>query len=274
MEQTFALKLRKIFGFITVGFTVLLGALFLINVLDVYYTGKAKGVGAVVYSREIVSQHLAFILPFFIAYVVWLIVSYVLTIKTNTNSDLYVYNEPCYIFNRYKKRLPLTVSADDANYPLYCDYQKITAKINRLNIISAIVWGVCIIYFLVYMFLPTSFTDKTKATEEVTRMVLFTFPAFAVAFVVSIFCAIKIGKICDAFKPSLRTLTKGKKPVKAKSRFYDNKNFILAVRVSLIAIAVILVVLGVVLKDNDGKNGVFYVLQKAINICTECIGLG
>ena len=256
MEHTFALKLRKIFDWVTVGFTVLLGALFLINVLDVYFTGKAKGVGAIIYSREVASQRLAFILPFFIAYVVLLIVSYVLTKKADAKKDLYVYNEPCYIFNRYKKRLPSSISVDDANYPLYLNYQKVVGQVKTYNTILTIVWGVVIAYFLTYMFLPTSFTNKDNATQEILRMVAFTFPPIFLAFATQIFLGYKIQNLCK------------------QNMSVDNKKLILALRVTLIAIAVVFVILGIVLKDSDGKNGVFYVLQKAINICTECIGLG
>ncbi len=273
MEHTFALKLRKIFDWVSVGFTVLLGALFLINVLDVYFTGKAKGVGAIIYSREVASQRLAFILPFFIAYVVLLIVSYVLTKKTDAKKDLYVYNEPCYIFNRYKKRLPSSISVDDANYPLYLNYQKVVGQVKTYNTILTIVWGVVIAYFLTYMFLPTSFTNKDNATQEILRMVAFTFPPIFLAFATQIFLGYKIQNLCKQNMSVVRTLTKGLKPIK-KTSVFDNKKLILALRVTLIAIAVVFVILGIVLKDSDGKNGVFYVLQKAINICTECIGLG
>ncbi|MBO5286471.1 MAG: thioredoxin [Clostridia bacterium] len=48
----------------------------------------------------------------------------------------------------------------------------------------------------------------------------------------------------------------------------------LILRIVIIFIGALFIILGIALKDNDGKNGVFYVLQKAINICTECIGLG
>ena len=93
------------------------------------------------------------------------------------------------------------------------------------------------------------------------------------AFAVNIVCNYVISNICNGFLPSFKDLTKGLKPVNT-SRFYDNKKFILILRIVIIFIGALFIILGIALKDNDGKNGVFYVLQKAINICTECIGLG
>ena len=51
--------------------------------------------------------------------------------------------------------------------------------------------------------------------------------------------------------------------------YYNNKNKAINItRVALLALSVLLIVVGIF---NGGAEDV---LQKAINICTECIGLG
>ena len=59
-----------------------------------------------------------------------------------------------------------------------------------------------------------------------------------------------------------------KAPAKPKTEQVENRRLVLIVRIVLAAVALMLVVVGIV---NGGMSEVF---KKAINICTQCIGLG
>ncbi|MDE7084293.1 MAG: hypothetical protein K2O81_03525, partial [Clostridia bacterium] len=78
-----------------------------------------------------------------------------------------------------------------------------------------------------------------------------------------------------AILPTVQKLTKGQKPqVKAQTKLqsalavFDNKWVILGIRVAVAVIAVAFIIWGAL---NGNARAIFI---KAINICTECIGLG
>lgn len=82
----------------------------------------------------------------------------------------------------------------------------------------------------------------------------------AVAYAASVICARSMARECEALK--------GRPAAPAAQKPEGRQGHVGIVRAVLLAAAIVFIVLGVM------NGGMYDVLVKAINICTECIGLG
>ena len=120
------------------------------------------------------------------------------------------------------------------------------------------------------MFLPSSFTDKTYANQEVTKMILYIMPVFAIVTIVNIFSKYYELYSVKRQMPFIKDLTAGQKTV-TNAQIIDEKKELFTIniiRLAILAVSVAFIIVGVF------NGGMRDVLIKAINICTECIGLG
>lgn len=138
--------------------------------------------------------------------------------------------------------LPLIYLLNPANFP--AEHGKYNAEIMR----GMIVYTACLLPLFIYEIVYVIIVDKSIKREiEILSSITKTLPAQNVA----------------------KTDTVGGVYGKIRQFFSENqKPITLGMRISLIGAAVVFIVVGVV---NGGMNDV---LQKAIKICTECIGLG
>jgi len=132
-----------------------------------------------------------------------------------------------------------------------------------LRLIAGAAVLVCAVCSLVYLLDGRNFTDW-ELEGVMGRMLLHVAPwvvmAFAVLIAASLACARSMEKELEALRDAPRcekqAATEGRRlPVNG-------------LRVVLYAVAAVFIVLGVM------NGGLYDVLVKAINICTECIGLG
>ena len=165
-----------------------------------------------------------------------------------------------------------------------CDenIQKQTRELRRKSCqyrrIRKIVILITSVLFLIYACNSNNFQQSDINTSMIHAMMVLV-PCFAIAFGVSLFVSIahekNLIKEIELTKqiPAL-TVNRNKQIPNEKKEMLDkiideNKNKRLAVSQSIfITIAVVFIIYGFV------TGGTIDVLAKAINICTECIGLG
>ncbi len=122
--------------------------------------------------------------------------------------------------------------------------------------------------FAVYSFNGDNFTDDINATvkKAMVALTVCLLPAFAAA--VALFVPVK-NTYVEENKLLTEIIKSGiAKDGTVKTDLLSNPRLLLVLRIAVVAIAVGLIAAGVL------GDGMVNVLTKAINICTECIGLG
>ncbi|MGN0814203.1 MAG: CD1871A family CXXC motif-containing protein [Candidatus Coproplasma sp.] len=269
MKSQTCKTVRLVSGGILSALTIALGALFIWQTLDLYISGTAPGYSGQVYSVERVSERLAVVMPVFFVWIAAIIACYVLWEVFPYDKKRTALKDDCYALNRMKKKMP--ASAPDG---LKNEYARVKREERIILISKLCCLALCIggaIYCIVYLSIPSNF-PKTDVTGEIVRMVQHLLPCVLAALI--LMCAVNFYESRSAKKQlkDVAKLTAGQKKGEMKFGkvygFVNGKYFQLGVRIVLGCLAVTFIILGVF---NDGMHGV---LVKAINICTECIGLG
>ena len=259
---------RLVYGWVFSAYTVILGALFIWQVLDVYLGGKAQGLASS-FSYEIVAHRIRTVIavPFWI-WVATIVIGFVLWQIFPVPEKLAPITDERYIAYRLSKRLPAEVGEDlKGSYDFVKKQQKIT-KIAHLCLLG--IAALYLIYIIVYVSIPASFPNKDK-THEMLKMTAFLLPVAAVVFAAGCAYVILLKKSAAKQLPHLKQLTGGQSASESTNKFISiisHKYFILGVRIAIACFGVAFVIAGLF---NGSVREVFY---KAINICTECIGLG
>lgn len=261
-------KIRYLYAVAIGVFVVAMGIAFICVAADIYYSGGAdKGA----FTQEIVVrrlQNLAIPFALLIGAIAVGAVFPLFTVRMKPTKEQAV------------KLLSAKIPADGEGE----EYEKSEKNYKKLSNIRLYLWAGecavllgCIVAVLVYM-LNTSHFLSENVTEEIFAMVKNVLPWIAVAFVTLIGVAIANGFIAGKQVKELKALIKygnreiagASEPewiIKAKKALSSDITLWVA-RGIVFAVAVTFIVLGIV---NGGANDV---LIKAINICTECIGLG
>lgn len=285
MEKTE--KFRLIYSIFLGLFTVAVGIAIICVAADIYYSGKGT---EVIYTREIVGERLlqlAIPLIFLIAAIIFGAIFPLYQVKAK--------RQPEDTLKRLKDKIPQSGEGD---------YSAALSAYKKASIVRLVAWLVAIavglvsaIVTLVYLVDTANFAGE-EITEEIFAMMRYILPWLAVSFAAAIAATVVCGvfankqvaaaktmiktgdKDSGTKKPELAVETKAKailsKPafawigrsVAAVKSVWNKPAFIWAVRGALFVIAVVFITLGIV---NGGAKDV---LIKAINICTECIGLG
>lgn len=260
-------NIRLIYGTLLGVMTVILGALFIWQTLDIYFTGTSSNYeGTYIYSREDVIRRLTEISPAFWIWIVMIIVGFVLW-EVFPVKEKRAKQDVRYSLYRLKKRIPADI--DEGNLSL--KYLKREEKI--LKILWLFVGLVCLagtVYAIVYLSIKSNFS-KVDVTHEMLNLVKNVMPWVLAAFVAACAVAVYEGKSAKRQLAYAKDLA-GKQKVEAvHGKLYTvlhHKYFLLGVRIAVGCLGVALVIAGIF---NDSVHDV---LVKAINICTECIGLG
>lgn len=279
---------RLIYGIFLSIFTVAVGFLFLYQVVDIYGSGPQKP-----FTREIVSEHLSKISIPCIAWIVAVIGGVVLwwalpEQKKKAPSPAYVKT-----YNLLSKRIPDYADKCEREYELV---QRRKTGLLTARIICAIIAVAAVIACGAYLFALSNFAsineqafehgltgafarlfnvknfdaDPTRGVITMTAKLLPWIGTSLACFIgLSVYEWATAKKVLPAVK---KLVAEGAKQrltpeVKAKPQ-KDRRVLTLVVRISLLCVAVALIVLGSI------NGGAYDVFIKAINICTECIGLG
>lgn len=273
MKKIDAWKIRVGYGIFIAAFTVLLGLLYIFECADIYYSGLESG--GDIFSYEIVSERLATLLAPSVIWVVAIIVGYVLSLFVPRASK----GNKKAVSSKTVKLLKQNLPVGDSN-----EYKSEHAKLRNIEISRIVAWSVCAAFALaasiisvVYLCNVSHFGGKDINGEILTmlRNVLpWVCAAFALCIGAVIFECVTIKRELNIIQVLYR-LGQGGAPkaeqtselTKVKS-FFGSNIFIYVIRLVVFCVAVIFVIVGIF---NGGKDDV---LMKAINICTECIGLG
>lgn len=264
--------LRLIYGIVFSLLSLVVAALFIYEVCDIYFgSGGGKP-----FTRALVYARLGDIaVPFWI-WVAMIIIGVVIWEVFPPRGKKKYGQDVRYSLYRLRKKLPVKAEGE---------LHESAAKVAAYERILKIVWGVatagCLIFAvagLVYL-LDFSHFRGAEPTEDIKTAVIKICPYVICAFALCIGAVIYEGWGAKKELPHIKKLVAlGKKDDKSLSKiqraYYsavaalESDKYIWSVRGVLLLAGVVFIILGVF---NGGAGDV---LLKAVNICTECIGLG
>lgn len=234
--------------------TILMGIFFIVQILRIYYGNQAQ------FTSEICKQYLLQILPIVI---IWLILIIFSSIKFNDKDKYIAKISNITKLNNLENICPNLNDMDSEYILLKKEKQK--CKIGLL--ICIIITIICSMMGLLYLLNVKHFSSNNNLSQQAIQMSIHLLPWCIISFGGFIAYSYYEEKSAKKSIDIIKTIIKnnGKKE-NIKNR-QNNKKINIA-RLAIIAIALILIIIGI--NNGDAQS----VLQKAINICTECIGLG
>jgi len=269
MEQSPWKRVRQAYRVIMAVATIVVGALMIWQVIAIYKTGNAPenlSAGVYiqpVYSREIVAEHFARIAS---AVYLWLcgvaagLLGWLIQPEEAPRLKSAAGAEET--LRKLRQRLPDAAKADK-------DVMNAVRREEKLRrwawMAAAAVCASCAAMSRTYLLKVEHFTSW-ELESVMGSMMLAVTPWVVLAFA-AVCAAVEVRRICAEREIPLvkKIMVKGKRPAPKQE---TRGGRIIVLRAVLYAAAIVLVVLGVL------NGGMRDVLIKAINICTECIGLG
>lgn len=259
-RQNKAEKIRRIHSVFLGVWTAFVGVLFVVQVWRIFLSGGG-------FTVESVSVKFLEILAPFIIWAVAVVFGGVLALAFPVFERPVAHVDSRSVLKKLKARLPQNDGDRDAFNARF------------------VAWCICFVFALVCAFVagvylinsaykPVSdagFFAEHEEAERIVRALPWIFAAFGVAIAVSFFDRYSVQKEITLVKSKIAENAKKGVIVKAKStqkNAQSNARTILFVRAAIGVFAVVLIVLGI------ANGGMADVLGKAINICTQCIGLG
>lgn len=251
-------KYGRIIAIATSVCAILLEIAFIVSVAHLYYTGEDTP-----YTRERVGDYLTWLIIPSVITILLFIVGIIYNVITGTsdventkrtNRELLKSLEERYDCSGFDKDTVAIVAADE----------KSTRNLGIcFNIVSAVLFVVS----FAYLIFVADFSVETLNADVMSAFSVI-LPLCAVALAVHIpkvyFEEVKAKHQVALMKESIRVYGAPNKSEKKKS---DRCKTIVG-RYVILGVAILLIVLGVF------NGGMSAVLQKAVKICTECIGLG
>lgn len=293
MPEKRKFSLNRSYGIFFLVATILLGCLFILQAADIYFSAMvakaeiraiaaaegwsdvetALAVGNIpVYSRQIVSQRLAKLLPYICIWLAVLVGAIVVAIVSpNTVSQK---RDPDVMLdeklNANRRKLPSAPKEGlEEDYRLALSQHLHIRKQSRiLTAALAVIAAVCLLIPFLY-FADKSHFPNENLNGEVIHALLYTLPFLLVLLAGSlVYVFLQHRLIKQEFSAVKKAIACGDRNSVPSDE--GKKKFPLrcVVRVALLVIGVALFIIG----TQDGS--MYDVLKKATNICTECIGLG
>lgn len=263
-------KIRFSYSIFLGVFTAVIGILFLAEAAELYYSGVAAlGADRGMYSRAEVGARLLDMLAPLILWILAILLGAVIyelypAPKQRTKAD------PMALYRRLRMRA--SEEKDPDVYAALKRAEKVRFAVRCFTV------GFCLlaaVMCIVYLATASHFTSLAELNQNILHMVANVFPWVGAALVALILEAVFEGLFATKMLPELRrivgsqvTLPKWKVQMDKVGAFFDNKWTIFAIRIAVFALGVTFIGLGI------WNGGAQSVLIKAINICSECIGLG
>ncbi len=253
--------LDKIFLTIVSIQTILLGLLFIIQILRIYFGNNGT------FTREICSIYLKEILVVIILWIVIIAGSYIY-FKLNKHKT----NENAKSLNISKLKTFEQICPIYQNEILKEEYNSLIKESNKrklATIINIVIVIICSIMGFGYMVNVKHFDPTGNLMEQAIQMSVHLMPWVIISLISliirSFYVEISARKSINIIKEIIKS------EGKAINKYQVNKKeelILLISRLSILTIAIVFIIVGI---TNGGPDSV---LEKAINICTECIGLG
>ena len=279
MGQSKSLQLMKrILSITFTVVTVILGVLFVVQALTIYNAGKNT---TEMYTREIVGSKLAELALPIILWIVLAITTFVIGIIAPQELHKKKNIDVTKVLYRLKRRVPEKKDGMTKYYELIRKEERMLLYVRIA--IFCVTFGV-IIYGIAYLVNDSNFPHNNP-TVEMLKMVKYIFPFVCIVFILMIgFLWLEVFS-AKRQMPAVKEIVKGEKEKEQKEPHGKMQKIVFRVqrkicsivstnvyteilRATLGVVAITFIILGIV---NGGMDTVF---QKAIAICTECIGLG
>lgn len=252
--------------------TVLVGALFIWQVLDLYYSGVNAG-NVIIYTPEDVKLRVNRISPAFWLWIALIAVGFVIWEVFPVKQKRLALKDDRYALMRLKKRIPATAEGELKTSLDFIKREE--KKLKGLWLGCAVCGLIGTIFSIVYLAMPSHFPGE-NVTHEVLDMVKNVFTWVSAVFVIAVNVCIFEAASAKTQLPHAKKLAAGNKPVqKVYEGWYGkvlniihHKYFLPGVRIAVGVIAVSFIIAGIC------NGNMSRILEKAINICMECIGLG
>ena len=233
--------------------TILMGIFFIVQILRIYY-GNDK-----TFTMDICGKYIVEILPVIIIWVLLIIGSYIYFYVNKYNDKNISKISNISKLNNLERLYDVTSA------------ELVKEKKNRkvFSIINIVIIVVCSLFGLLYLVNVKNFDSQGDLSKQAIEMTVHLLPWAIISF--SSFIAFCIYEEYSARKSINIIKELIKNSSKKQCVYTENKNKKLAINIAravIIVVSICLIVIGIF----DGS--VSDVLQKAINICTECIGLG
>lgn len=265
-------KMRFYYGVFLSVFTAFIGILFIAEAADLYYTGKAAiavdPMGSI-YSREAVGARLLEMLAPLILWILAVLVGVIVDAVFPAAPKKRGRADEISLYTRLRVR-----ASEEKNPEIYAKIGRMEKARLAVRIAAA---GFCLlsaVMCIVYLATASHFTSLEELNANILRMVANVFPWVGAALAVLIGETVFERLFAKKMLPDLKLLVGGTYTPPKWERAtqivakIDNKYAIFGIRIGLLVFAVVLIGLGI------WNGGARSVLIKAINICTECIGLG
>ena len=253
-------KYGKILAIATSVCTVLLGALFIVCCAHLYFTG-----GENPYSRERVGDYLIILaVPSFITIAVT-VAGFIYSCANGIKDENQAPRTQSELLESFASRFDFD-SFDEETKSL-ANAERTTRKVLAISMYS--ISALLFVFILAYITLIAEFTVDNLNADVLSAFTV-TLPISAIAV------AIHVPRLYMEEKSAKRELEILKNSIKnnglptlAKGESASKSiDYTLIARCAIVAVSLVFIVLGV---TNGGMSDV---LQKAVRICTECIGLG
>lgn len=285
MSEKTCKTVRLCYGIALSLMTVITGALFIWQTLDIYLSGGNRP-----FTAEIVSERLTRISPAFWIWIAMIIIGFVLWEVFTVPAKRAPLKDDCYALRRIKKRVPEKVGESGLASLTVVKRWEVISLVVKISAAALCLAGTA--YAIAYLATSANF-PKTDVNGEMLNMAKHLAPcAFAALLIlcgVTLYLSISAKKQLPHVKQLIASAKSDEKngveavyvtsggntAVMAAAGVYakwqklsNHKYFILGVRIFLAVLAVTFIILGIV------NGNMRAILIKAINICTECIGLG
>lgn len=280
MQEKTCKTVRLCYGIALSLMTAVTGALFIWQTLDIYLSGGSRP-----FTREIVLERLNRIAPAFWIWVVMVAVGFIIWEVFAVSYKRAPLKDDCYALRRLKKRVPPKVGESGLASLKAVKRGELINLIVKLCAAALCLAGVA--YGIAYLATASNF-PKTDVNGEMLNMAAHLAPCVFAALL--ILCGVTLYLSISAKKqlPHVKQIIASAKADEkngveavyvtgntAVADLYgrwkalsNHKYFILGVRIAIAVFAVTFIILGIV------NGNMRAILIKAINICTECIGLG
>lgn len=255
------LKYQKILYIVTSVFLVLLGIAFIACCAHLFFTGEDSP-----YSRERVGDYLSILLIPSIITILLVIggIVYDAVIDAKRNDTVKLTNLE--MLKSYAKRVDERAISTEARNAIDSE------RANRLSyiLIFSIFSVLFIISAVLYLIFATTFTVE-NLTSDVMHAFAGILPLCVGAIVVHIPRVYLNEASAKRELEILRAEVKSGAPISKPVTLTETEReitIVLAVKIAVVVLGIVFVILGIF---NGGMDDV---LQKAVKICTECIGLG
>ena len=267
ISDTNKTRIKLIYGIVTSVMIAALGVLFITSAYGIYSSGPNA------FTRESVGAALTSIIVPIIISVVLIIGGFILSIVFpggKTPARAFVTDEVM------EERL-LANREISANTEIAADIEKERRKRSLFKLINIALTVVGIVAIFVYALNPEHYSDNLNKTviDFTVNIVITMLPSLVFASARLVVNPLSYKKEIELLKALPKS--DNPTPVSQKTGVFDSftaflhKNeapIVLGVRIALVLVGVVYITLGVL------NGGMSDVLEKAIKICTECIGLG